>query len=56
MVALAWGTLRLLSTWFSARISEESGWGFGQVIALSLLGLPLLSFSEELLRSKYSLI
>ena len=27
-------------------ISQENAWGFGQVIAMLLLGLPLLSFSE----------
>lgn len=27
-------------------VSQENAWGFGQVIAVLLLGLPLLSFFE----------
>lgn len=38
-------------------ISQENAWGFGQVIAMLLLGLPLLSFSEVVYgKTKCSLV
>ncbi|KAF7950079.1 hypothetical protein EAE96_007379 [Botrytis aclada] len=61
--ALVWGTIRIFTTRdlpnsqdnldssesMSAILSEENDWGFGQVLGLSLMILPLLSFYEAYL-------
>lgn len=58
--ALVWGTVRIFtirnlpnsrdnldsSEMMSAVLSEENDWGFGQVLSLTLMILPLLSFYE----------
>ncbi|TEY86703.1 hypothetical protein BOTCAL_0004g00060 [Botryotinia calthae] len=58
--ALVWGTVRIFtirnlpnsrdnldsSEMVSAVLSEENDWGFGQVLGLTLMILPLLSFYE----------
>lgn len=51
MAALAWGTIRLLTTWTASGLLEQEIWGFGQVMALLLIALPFLSLSEQLFTS-----
>ncbi|KAH8752416.1 hypothetical protein BGZ57DRAFT_965715 [Hyaloscypha finlandica] len=50
IAGLAWGTLRLISTWTAAHPEDETVWSFGQVLALLLLALPFLSLSENLFK------
>ena len=55
-VALAWGTIRVLGnrdigvsyyeTNYDSSYDEENDWGFGQVLVLSMLIIPIMSFSE----------
>lgn len=54
LTVLAWGTIRLLTTWTSADLLEGNVWGFGQVMALLLIALPFLSISERLFTSTSS--
>lgn len=48
-MALGWGTIRVLQDrWVgaSAGLEQQNAWGFGQVVALCLLILPLFAFLE----------
>lgn len=46
--ALVWGTLRLIGLRISNKHQEESKWGFGQILAVLLLFLPLWSVYQSL--------
>lgn len=56
VVALAWGTIRVLvnrnidfsydGTEYAFSYKEENDWGFGQVLIVSMLMIPILSLSE----------
>lgn len=53
--ALLWGTLRLIGLRVVSKLQEESKWGFGQILPVLLLFLPLWSlygkvFGKVLLR------
>lgn len=56
-MALAWGVIRVLVVLLGSRLwvdggpvaiaGDEAVWGFGQVMAVGLLLLPILSFFGE---------
>lgn len=56
VIALAWGTIRILvnrnikysylEASYASSYHEENDWGFGQVLVVSMLIIPILSFSE----------
>lgn len=56
VIALAWGTIRVLvnrdigvsyhETNYDSSYDEENDWGFGQVLVLSMLIIPIMSLSE----------
>lgn len=56
LVAFAWGIIRLMSLLkvthrlfqkgFKVSQNENSQWGFGQVVAIVLLAVPLITFIE----------
>lgn len=58
-MALAWGTIRVLVVLIGSRLwvdggpvaieGDETVWGFGQVVAVGLLLLPILSFFGEII-------
>lgn len=48
LIALAWGTLRLIGLRIGTKLQEEWKWGFGQILPILLLFLPLWSVYEQL--------
>lgn len=48
IIALAWGTLRLIGLRIGTKLQEEMNWGFGQILPILLLFLPLWSVYEQL--------
>ena len=48
LTALAWGAIRLITIRSKADLSDQSAWGFGQVLSVLVLVLPFLSLAEQL--------
>lgn len=54
VVALAWGTLRIIGLRKLSHLASEDSWGFGQILAVLLSAVPIWSFFSTIQEAKYN--